>query len=90
MNPDTPLEMDITTEHGEVPLSRLVHVYNVYMAGEKRKAEKRKEFLQTDEGKAWNRVKYKCYYDKNKEKVNEKNKARYHAKKMSETNSSAE
>lgn len=74
------------TEYGDIPLDRLIHVYNVYRASELRKQAKRYEFFQTDEGKALNRSRSKSYYERNKEKVKEKNKARYHAKKEDSEN----
>jgi hypothetical protein len=78
----------VKTTYGDVPLERLIHVYEVYRASEQRKYVKRMEFFQTDEGKALNRSRYKAYYERNKEKVNEKNKARYMAKKMEQGDTS--
>lgn len=71
----------IKTAHGDVPLDKLVHLYELYKVQEDKKAAKRLAFLQTDEGKAYNRSRSKAYYEKNKEMVREKNKARYQAKK---------
>jgi hypothetical protein len=74
----------ITTDHGDVSIAQLVHVYNVHRASELRKQVKRNEFFQTDEGKALNCARSKAYYERNKEKVNAKNKARYQSKKASQ------
>lgn len=71
----------VKTSYGDVTLERLVHVYELYRASELRKQAKRMEFNQTEEGKALNRTRYKAYYERNREKVNEKNKARYMVKK---------
>jgi hypothetical protein len=74
-----------TTDYGDISLDRLIHVYNIYRASELRKQAKRFEFFQTDEGKTINRARSKSYYERNKEKVREKNKSRYHAKKEEAT-----
>lgn len=71
----------ITTQVGDIPISRLVHQYEMYVAAEKRKAIRRNEFNQTEKGREINCCRYKRYYEKNKERVKEKNKARYYAKK---------
>jgi hypothetical protein len=71
----------VKTEFGEVPLDVLVHKYEVEMKREARKYIKRLEFLQTDQGKEWNRSKAKAYYERNREKVLAKRKETYQAKK---------
>lgn len=67
----------ISTDFGNVTLERLVEVYNIYKKHENRKAEKRKEFLQTEEGKKYNRDRAKSYYERNKDVIREKAKSRY-------------
>jgi len=70
----------VTTAYGEVSLDTLIHNYEVYRSLDKRRQEKRREFLQTEEGKKYNRERAKAYYERNKEKVREKNRNRYTAK----------
>lgn len=67
----------ITTEYGTVTLERLIEVYNLYKKHENRKAEKRKEFLQTPEGKQYNRQRSKSYYERNKDVIREKARSKY-------------
>lgn len=67
----------IPTEYGNVSLERLVEVYNIYKKHENRKNEKRKEFLQTPEGKEYNRQRAKSYYERNKEAIREKVRSKY-------------
>lgn len=67
----------ITTAYGQVTLERLVEVYNLYKKHESRKAEKRKEFLQTEEGKQYNRERAKSYYERNKDAIRVKARSKY-------------
>ena len=73
--------MEIETNYGKVPLERLVQVYETYRTQEAKKAEKKKAYLQTEEGKEWNRKHSREYYAKNKERIKAKAKARYVPKK---------
>ena len=75
------METLVKTSEGEVTLERLVRLYETYKKAEDKKAVKRLEFLHTPEGIEWNRARSKAYYEKNKDKVKEKNRLRYHAKK---------
>jgi hypothetical protein len=67
----------VPTSFGEIPLDVLVKRYENEKQREVRRYEKRLEFLQTDAGKEWNRVKAKAYYERNKAKVLAKRKATY-------------
>ena len=67
----------IPTEYGNVTLERLLEVYHSYKKQENRKNEKRKEFLQTPEGKEQNRQRAKSYYERNKEVIREKARSKY-------------
>jgi hypothetical protein len=71
----------VTTSFGEVPLDVLVKRYELEKKRDVKKYERRIAYLQTDEGKEWNREKAKAYYERNKEKVLAKRKAMYEAKK---------
>jgi hypothetical protein len=70
----------IHTAYGDVPVEALIKSYERERTQAQKKAEKRMEFLQTDEGKEWNRGKAKAYYERNKELIAEKRK-RYYAEK---------
>lgn len=71
-----------TTEYGEVPIDVLVKRYELEKKREAKKYEKRLTFLQSDEGKAWNREKAKAYYERNKATVLAKRKASYVSRKV--------
>lgn len=75
----------VATSFGEVPLETLVKRYESERQREAKKYEKRLEFIQTDEGKAWNRAKAKAYYERNKEKILLKRKEIYKSKKETST-----
>jgi len=70
-----------TTSFGEVPIDVLVKRYENEKKRAAKKYERRLTFLQSDEGKEWNREKAKAYYERNREKVLAKRKAAYEAKK---------
>lgn len=74
--------MEFDTSYGKVSVERLVHCYEVYKAQEEKKMEKKRAYLQTEEGKQWNRAHSKAYYEKNKETIKAKAKARYAPKKV--------
>jgi hypothetical protein len=69
------------TSFGDVPIDVLVKRYELEKTREAKKYEKRLIYLQSDEGKAWNREKAKAYYEKNKATVLAKRKALYVPKK---------
>lgn len=69
------------TEFGDVPIDVLVKRYELEKKRDAKKYERRLVFLQTDEGKAWNREKAKAYYERNKATVLAKRKASYVSKK---------
>ena len=71
----------VNTSFGDVPLDTLIKRYEALVAQEKRKYERKKEFLATDEGKQWNREKAKSYYERNRSLVLARRKAAYQAKK---------
>ena len=74
----------INTQFGEVSLQTLVKRYETQRKQDMKNLEKRREFLQTDEGIAWNRGRAKSYYEKNRELVLAKRKAIYAAKKQTQ------
>lgn len=71
----------VPTSYGDISIERLRHLYETYKRNEDKKAEKRKVFLQTEEGKVWNRQRAKEYYEKNRETIKAKAKAKYVPKK---------
>ena len=71
----------IQTESGAIPVEDLVRVYEQYRRNNQRNQERRRQFLQTDEGKEYNRDRARAYYDKNKKAILEKKKEQYAAKK---------
>lgn len=71
----------IQTEYGNVQVDELVRVYNNHKKANRKSQEKRKEWLQSDEGKEYNRNRAKSYYERNKETILEKRKESYMAKK---------
>jgi hypothetical protein len=73
--------MKVATAFGEVDESVLVHHYELYKKNEKKKYEKRLQYLTTDEGRDWNREKSNSYYERNKDKILEKRKAKYVSRK---------
>ena len=73
--------MSTATNFGEVQVDELVRVYNNYKQNLQKSQEKRKAWLQTDEGKEYNRGRAKAYYDRNKETILEKRKTMYADKK---------
>jgi hypothetical protein len=75
----------IPTDYGDVPLHMLVHRYEAYKVQELKHREKRMEFLQTEEGKQYNRDHAKSYYERNKALVRAKAKKRYHDKKAQDS-----
>ena len=76
------MEPTVATQYGDVPLEKLIHHYAVYREQEKKKAEKRNEFNQTEEGKELNRSRAKSYYERNRELILAKRKAKYIQKKL--------
>lgn len=62
-----------TTNYGDATLPELLMAFEI---SQKRK-EAKKAWLQTDEGKEYNRIKAKEYYNRHKETVLEKRKERY-------------
>lgn len=71
----------ISTQFGAVAVDELIRVYNNHKASNLRAQEKRKQWIQTDEGKQYNRTRAKNYYQKNKEAILEKRKTMYADKK---------
>jgi hypothetical protein len=61
-----------------VSMEKLLRLYEK----QRKCLEKRAEFYKTEEGKAYNRQKAKEYYERNKAMVQEKNRERYRAKKL--------
>ena len=68
------------TEYGLVDINELIRGYNIYRRNDARNQERRREFLQTDRGKEYNRERAKAYYERNKETILEKRKKQYQEK----------
>jgi hypothetical protein len=62
-----------TTNYGEATLPELLKAFEM----SQRQKEAKKAWLQTDEGKEYNRIKAKEYYKRHKDVVLEKRKERY-------------
>ena len=71
----------VSTSFGDVPIEKLRHLYETYKQNEEKKAEKRRAFLQTEEGKIQNRKRAKEYYERNRDVIKAKAKAKYIPKK---------
>ena len=71
----------VSTSFGEIPLETIVKRWEAEKKRDKKKAEKRLAFLQTDEGIEWNRNRSKLYYEKHREEVLARRKAQYISKK---------
>lgn len=65
-----------STASESVPSVPMEYLMKLYEARQKQNARKA-EWAKTEEGKAYNRKKAKEYYERNKDKVLEKRKARY-------------
>lgn len=85
MNPES-----ITTAYGTVPTERMIHQFEAYQRRLKKRQEKRLEFIQTEEGKQWNRSRSKDYYEKHKEEILQKRKEAYSKKKNEKVEKEAE
>lgn len=71
----------VQTAYGDIPLEKLVHVYEQQKEYAAKHYEKRVAYLQTEEGKLWNRARSKAYYEAHKEERRAKARARYVPKK---------
>lgn len=80
----SPVPQTIPTAYGEIPVERLITAFNATQ----RHAERKREWLQTDEGKAYNRQRAKTYYENNKGIVLEKRARNYEVKKTEINNRS--
>lgn len=61
--------MPFPTAFGDVPIKTLVETYEAKKRAELKSKERKRSYLQTEEGKAKNRARAKAYYEKNKEAV---------------------
>lgn len=71
----------VVTEFGEVSVDELARMYTLARHRALRSQAKRLEWLQTDDGKEYNRGRAKAYYQRHKEAILEKRKETYAAKK---------
>jgi hypothetical protein len=67
------METTVKTAYGEVPLEKLLAAYTQQQEARKRK----KEWMQTEEGKEYNRQKSKNYYALHKEEIAQKRADKY-------------
>ena len=67
------LNADVPTAYGNVPFAQILHAYEK----SKQWAEKKKAWMKTEEGKAYNRQKSKDYYERHKAQVLQKRAKRY-------------
>lgn len=80
----------IHTTYGDIPLAEVIRQYERVKANNEKTNLKRKEKLQTEEGKAMNRLRSKVYYEQNKEKVLEKRAIAYEPKRKRHPNKKRE
>ena len=74
------------TEYGDVSVEDLVRIYNSHRRNALKHQERRSEFLQTDEGKEYNRVRAKAYYQAHKADILAKRKQQYEERKNATDN----
>ena len=60
---------NIQTDFGFVPLDRLIKIFNSYQRQANKHMEKRSEFLKSEEGKVYNKVRARDYYKKHREEI---------------------
>ena len=71
----------VNTQFGNVSVDELVRVYQNHKQSIQKAVERRRDWLQTDQGKQYNRDRAKSYYERNKEAILEKRKTMYADKK---------
>ena len=76
----------VHTSYGEVPLAEIVRQYERLKAHNEKSNQKRREHIQTEEGKLKNRERSKAYYEKHREEVLEKRAKAYDPKRKRHPN----
>lgn len=71
----------VLTKYGDVSLETLIEKYEQWKKSIEKHVEARTNFLQTEEGKEWNRKNSKTYYEKHKSEILEKRRLAYQKKK---------
>lgn len=72
----------VQTEFGAIQVDELVRIYRKHRQSIARRQEMQNLFLQTPEGKQYNRERAKAYYDRHKEAILEKRKEAYQIRKQ--------
>lgn len=80
----------VQTSYGEVPLEVLVNRFETFKAKNRESYLKRAEYLKSEEGKEWNRQRAKAHYEKHKEEILAKRKAKYVSRKRTPGSSTSE
>ena len=73
--------MEFKTDYGMVSSDELIRVYHMWKRMTAKQVGHRNRYNQTAEGKEKNRENAKLYYERHKEEILAKKKARYQAKK---------
>lgn len=68
--------MEYDTEFGKVKVEELIRVYGLWKTQITKANERRVEFLQTEEGKQWNRDNARRYYERHREEILARKKAK--------------
>lgn len=68
--------MEYDTEFGKVKVEELIRVYGLWKNQITKANERRVEFLQTEEGKQWNRDNARRYYERHREEILARKKAK--------------
>lgn len=68
--------MEYDTEFGKVKVEELIRVYGLWKHQITKANERRVEFLQTEEGKQWNRDNARRYYERHREEILARKKAK--------------
>jgi hypothetical protein len=74
--------MEYETRYGTVPLQELIRVYELHRGARIRHQNRRLNFLQSEQGKEYNRARAAAYYERHKEAILEKRKETYQLKKQ--------
>lgn len=73
------MDKEYQTDYGTVKAAELIRVYGLWKKMIDKQVEKRNAFNQTEEGKQKNRSRAKDYYQRHKEEILAKRKAKYSA-----------
>ena len=69
--------MKVQTDHGEQEIEEVIRCYNLWKNLMLKNIDRRNEYNQTEEGKTKNRERAKVYYERHKEEILAKRKAKY-------------